>query len=98
LNCSLGQIDAGRSVTVTVSTGATPNAACTAQPNPAAIARADGGLTAQDAGSLSCTPPPALGQIGDYVWEDEDGDGVQDVTETGMSGITVTLTGPVNAT
>jgi hypothetical protein len=38
------------------------------------------------------------GQIGDYVWEDEDGDGVQDATETGMSGLTVTLSGPVNAT
>ena len=43
-------------------------------------------------------PPPAAGQIGDYVWEDEDGDGVQDVSEPALTGLTVTLTGPVNAT
>src|SRR5262249_33779312 len=41
----------------------TPAAACTSQPNPAANATADGGLTATDSGSLSCTPPPPGGQI-----------------------------------
>jgi len=60
LNCSLGTIAAGASVTVTVSTPATtPVAACTSQPNPAANATATGGLTATDSGSLTCTPPPA---------------------------------------
>jgi len=48
-----------------------------------------------DFGFVPVAPP--TGQIGDYVWEDEDGDGVQDATETGMSGITVTLSGPVSA-
>jgi len=43
-------------------------------------------------------PTPPSGQIGDYVWEDENGDGIQDATEPGMPGITVTLAGPINAT
>src|SRR5207244_2067932 len=60
LNCSLGSIAAGASVTVTVSSPATtPTAACQSQPNPAANASADGGLTATDSGSLTCTPPAA---------------------------------------
>jgi uncharacterized repeat protein (TIGR01451 family) len=59
LSCSLGNILAGGSVTVTVtSTATTPLAACQSQPNPVALATADGGLTAQDSGSLTCTPPP----------------------------------------
>jgi uncharacterized repeat protein (TIGR01451 family)/fimbrial isopeptide formation D2 family protein len=33
------------------------------------------------------------GSIGDRVWADRDGDGVQDVGESGLSGLTVTLTG-----
>src|SRR5207253_8788623 len=54
-----GTIAAGGSATVTVlSTATTPPAACTSQPNPIALATADGGLTAQDSGSLNCTPPP----------------------------------------
>jgi subtilisin-like proprotein convertase family protein len=32
-----------------------------------------------------------LGTIGDYVWEDLDGDGIQDTGERGLTGITVTL-------
>ncbi|MBK8705156.1 MAG: hypothetical protein IPN33_17375 [Saprospiraceae bacterium] len=34
-----------------------------------------------------------LGSIGDYVWEDKDGDGVQDGTEAGIGGVPVALTG-----
>jgi len=41
---------------------------------------------------------PPTGSIGDYVWEDENGDGIQDASEVGIAGITVTLSGPVNAT
>ena len=60
LSCSLGTIAAGASATVTVlSTATTPPAACTSQPNPVALATADGNLRAQDNGSLVCTPPPA---------------------------------------
>ncbi|HEY2807134.1 MAG TPA: SdrD B-like domain-containing protein [Gemmatimonadales bacterium] len=43
-------------------------------------------------------PPPPTGVIGDYVWLDLNGDGIQNVDESGIPGITVTLTGPVNAT
>lgn len=38
------------------------------------------------------TPPP-LGSIGDFVFLDADGDGVQGAGETGVAGVTVTLTG-----
>jgi len=31
--------------------------------------------------------------LGDYVWHDNDGDGVQDANEDGVEGVTVTLTG-----
>lgn len=34
------------------------------------------------------------GSIGDYIWYDADGDGVQDLTETGISSVTVILTPP----
>ena len=59
LTCTLGSIPAQGIVVVTVtSPNTTPNTACQSQPNPLALATADGGLTAQDSGSLTCTPPP----------------------------------------
>jgi len=54
LSCSLGTIAAQGSVTITLKSVTTTLPMCTSQPNPAAIATADGGLTAQDSGSLSC--------------------------------------------
>src|SRR5439155_1622066 len=60
LSCSLGDIAVGAPVTVTVSSPTTtPTGACQSQPNPAAIASADNAASAQDSGSLTCTPPPA---------------------------------------
>jgi len=42
--------------------------------------------------SASCTPPtPVTYSVGDRVWKDTDGDGVQDSGETGISGVTVQL-------
>ncbi|WP_125777655.1 SdrD B-like domain-containing protein [Antribacter gilvus] len=35
---------------------------------------------------------PALGVLGDRVWQDVDGDGLQDAGEPGVAGVTVTLT------
>ena len=35
-----------------------------------------------------------IGQIGDTIWEDTDGDGVQDPGEPGIPGVTVTLDPP----
>jgi uncharacterized repeat protein (TIGR01451 family) len=58
LSCTLGTIQPQGSVAITVSSAATtPASACTSQPNPVALATADGGLQAQDSGSLNCTPP-----------------------------------------
>lgn len=55
LACDLGSIVAGQAVTVTVtSTLKTPRLACQPQPNSTVRATADGGLTAEDPGSLSC--------------------------------------------
>ncbi|MBK9994325.1 MAG: hypothetical protein IPP01_10165 [Saprospiraceae bacterium] len=36
--------------------------------------------------------------IGDYVWRDTDGDGIQDPTEVGINGVTVLLKNSVGAT
>jgi uncharacterized repeat protein (TIGR01451 family) len=67
LSCSLGTIQPGGLVTVTVlSAATTPPSACQLQSNPAATATADGGLTAQDSGSITCVPQfcptPGTGQ------------------------------------
>ncbi|HND52737.1 MAG TPA: SdrD B-like domain-containing protein, partial [Pirellulaceae bacterium] len=39
---------------------------------------------------------PVPGSIGDRVWLDENGNGVQDAGESGIAGLTVTLTGDYN--
>ncbi|MBI2198510.1 MAG: DUF11 domain-containing protein [Candidatus Rokubacteria bacterium] len=65
LDCALGTIASGGSVTVTISSApTTPLEACQSQPNPAAVAKADGDLEAEDSGSLICAPP-AVFVIGD---------------------------------
>ncbi len=37
------------------------------------------------------SPAPTLGALGDYVWNDSDGDGIQDPGELGIAGVTVRL-------
>ena len=44
------------------------------------------------------TPPPPTGQIGDYVWNDVNGNGIQESGEPGIAGVTVTLGGAASAT
>ena len=39
----------------------------------------------------ACTPTSQTGSIGDRVWKDTDGDGVQDSGEAGISGVSVQL-------
>ena len=45
----------------------------------------------QSKGDVFGTPGECLGKIGDYVWNDLNGDGIQDPTESGLDGITVRL-------
>jgi serine-aspartate repeat-containing protein C/D/E len=60
--------------------------------------RDDGGVEGCNAADLSIRPnhltfniPKA--SVGDFVWHDTDRDGIQDSTEAGVSGVTVTLKG-----
>src|SRR5262249_39832466 len=41
---------------------------------------------------VTITPPPPV-SIGDFVWQDLNADGIQGSGETGISGVTLTLTG-----
>ncbi|MDQ7114310.1 SdrD B-like domain-containing protein [Staphylococcus simulans] len=43
-------------------------------------------------------PVPATYNLGDYVWEDSNKDGIQNSNETGIAGVTVTLTKPDGTT
>ncbi|MEL6927723.1 MAG: SdrD B-like domain-containing protein [Cyanobacteria bacterium J06600_6] len=47
-----------------------------------------------DAGLVRDTPVDQTGSIGDFVFSDTDGDGVQDPDEPSISGVTVTLQNP----
>ena len=49
------------------------------------------GGTSRDNRSLDAGLSSAGSALGNYVWLDANGDGVQDVTETGIAGVTVTL-------
>ncbi|PTJ14297.1 hypothetical protein BU038_10630 [Staphylococcus simulans] len=44
------------------------------------------------------TPVPATYNLGDYVWEDSNKDGIQNSNEVGIQGVTVTLTKPDGTT
>ncbi len=63
-----------------------------ATPNTATAPLAEGeNRTDVDFGYQPATPP-LLGSIGDFVWQDTNGDGVQDAGEPGIANVTVTLT------
>ena len=53
--------------------------------------RADG--VSQGVGPAARIVEVVSSSIGDYVWEDLDGDGIQDADEPGIEGVVVTLTG-----
>lgn len=57
----------------------------------------DGGGDDYDEAILDTVAVLATGSIGDFVWLDADGDGVQDAGETGIAGATVTLNGPTGS-
>lgn len=50
-------------------------------------------ITSLPATTTTSAPKPLLGSIGDFVWFDADGDGIQDPTESGVPGATVRLLG-----
>ena len=55
---------------------------------------ASGSLTTTDRGDINSDLgdcPPATASVGDRVWNDADGDGVQDAGEAGINGVTVEL-------
>ena len=58
----------------------------------------NGECSATDVVTIENMDCPELGSIGDYVWFDANGDGVQDSDETGIQGVIVTLTLPDGAT
>ncbi len=92
LDCSLGNIAPQGSVTVTVKTAATtPTGACQLQSNPAAIAAADGGLTARDSGSLNCTP------LGSFTLTKSPKNGTYNIGDNISFTMVVTSTGPGTA-
>jgi uncharacterized repeat protein (TIGR01451 family) len=69
-----------------------PTATPTATQSPTATNTATPTSTA----TATQTPTPAAsGAIGDYVWFDESGDGIQDAGEGGLSGVVITLTNSV---
>ncbi len=60
------------------------------------LAGGDYRLTVKDAKGCSCTHDTTLvepSQISDFVWEDIDGDGIQDAGEPGLAGIQIRLSG-----
>ena len=54
----------------------------------------DTASTATDNDAQADVTVPALVSVGDYVWFDANHDGVQDSTEKGIAGVSLTLTGP----
>ncbi len=44
-----------------------------------------------DAGLIEIKEPKALGKIGDFVWLDKNANGIQDIGEEGLNGVTVEL-------
>ena len=56
-----------------------------------------GSFTKTDQWCVTSTPPGNSGSIGDRVWLDADGDGIQDASETGgITGVTVQLRNSAN--
>lgn len=46
---------------------------------------------AADAGMIPVTVPGGDGLLGDYIWQDINGDGIQDASEPGLANVTVNL-------
>jgi uncharacterized repeat protein (TIGR01451 family) len=80
--------------TIAVPPTATPTA--TPSPIPTDTATPTGTATPTPTPTATLTPTPiAHGAIGDYVWFDASGDGIQDAGEGGLPGAVITLTNSV---
>jgi fimbrial isopeptide formation D2 family protein/uncharacterized repeat protein (TIGR01451 family) len=49
------------------------------------------GILAQNSFNFANVPAPTTADLGDFVWIDADGNGIQDAGETGVNGVTVHL-------
>ncbi len=86
------------SYTVTVDETTLPNggtglAATTGTVNPTATINLSQGQVYLDA-DFGYASPSGTMAIGDFVWHDVNGDGIQDPGEPGIGGVTITVTGP----
>ncbi len=52
---------------------------------------ANGNWIKTDNWCVTSTPPATTGSIGNYVWNDGNGNGIQDATEVGLNGVAVQL-------
>ncbi|AKK02145.1 SdrD B-like domain-containing protein [Corynebacterium epidermidicanis] len=82
----------GETVTVTVTVTQTPTSSPTPEPEPTPTPTA----TATPTPTATATPTPVaeVGVIAGVIWDDANRDGVIAASETPLSGVTVTLTGP----
>ncbi len=90
----LVDIPVGDTVVFTVSADILPGTTVDPLTNTASVAPPVGTTDpnpANDSDSDSDSPAPAPAAIGDRVWLDENGDGIQDAGEDGIAGVTVRL-------
>jgi uncharacterized repeat protein (TIGR01451 family) len=86
---SFGNLAPG-SYQVDVDGASAPPGSTLTTPDPIAVTLTEG-LDVTDADFGFQPPAPPAGQIGDTVFSDTDGDGVQDAVEPGLGGVLVTL-------
>ncbi len=97
----VGHINAGNTQTVEVTFVAKdPNACATANPTDnlgtvSGATFADGDIANDDSDIASVFINPT-GSIGDFIWNDLNGNGIQDVGENGLEGVMVTLVSTVD--
>jgi uncharacterized repeat protein (TIGR01451 family) len=92
LSCNFGTIPNGQSRTVTLSRVTTTND-CGRLDNTAVVTSINDRDSVNNTSSTSIIvncAPPTVG-LGDYVWKDDNGNGIQDANEVGVNGVTVNL-------
>ncbi len=101
---TVGAINAGTSkvltITATVTAAARPSttniAEVTAADQPDIDSTPNNHVTAEDDQSQVTVTPPAAASVGDFVWQDLNANGLQDVGETGIVGVSVSLYSSTN--